>query len=106
MSPAAKRGRPTSVLSTINWRFSPATCLLADEGQLWAHLRRSAALRPRSCASASHCGLERPRRGRNVLLIDQRRHELRTVEPNHALLVVAVRPQGVEGVVGTHGDVG
>src|SRR5262249_31575414 len=34
MSPAAKRGPPISVLSKINWRFSPATHRLADGGPL------------------------------------------------------------------------
>jgi glutathione S-transferase len=34
MSPAAKRGPPTSVLSTLNWRFSLASHRPADDGQL------------------------------------------------------------------------
>jgi hypothetical protein len=36
MSPAAKRGPPSGVLSTLNWRFSLANHRPADEGQLLA----------------------------------------------------------------------
>jgi len=36
MSPVAKRGPPTSVLSPINWRFSLASHRPADECRLWA----------------------------------------------------------------------
>src|SRR5712671_1849614 len=35
MSPVAKRGPPTSVLSTINWRFSLASHRPADKRPLW-----------------------------------------------------------------------
>src|SRR5687767_13577231 len=34
MSPAAKRGPPTSVHSLLNWRFSPAGRRPADEGEV------------------------------------------------------------------------
>src|SRR5882672_3558568 len=35
MSNAAPRGQPTSVLSTLNWRFSLASHRPADQGPLW-----------------------------------------------------------------------
>ena len=35
MSPVAKRGPPTSVPSTLNWRFSKASHRPADKGPLW-----------------------------------------------------------------------
>src|SRR5689334_20645195 len=38
--------------------------------------------------------------------MDWRRRELQAVEPNHVLHVVAIRPQRMEGVVGTHRNVG
>src|ERR1700722_3647138 len=35
MSPAAKRGPPTNVLSTLSWRFSRASHQPADKCPLW-----------------------------------------------------------------------
>jgi hypothetical protein len=45
--PAAKRGPPSSVLSTLNWRFSLASHRPADKGPLWVGLRQSVAKWPR-----------------------------------------------------------
>jgi hypothetical protein len=39
--------------------------------------------------------------GDDVFLIDQGRHKLETVEPDDGLLVVAVRPERMEDIVGT-----
>ena len=50
--------------------------------------------------------LEGARRGDDVLLVDRGRGELEAVEPDDGLTVVAVRPEGVEDVVGADGDIG
>jgi hypothetical protein len=50
-------------------------------------------------------GLEVAGGGDDVLLVDRGRDELEPVEPDHALEVVGVRPEGVEDVVGSNGDV-
>src|SRR5271170_3183730 len=42
MSLAAKHGPPTSVLSPLNWRYSPVSHQPADEGRLWTQRRRCA----------------------------------------------------------------
>src|SRR5207253_9112604 len=61
MSPAAKRGPHTSVLSTLNWRFSQASHRPADEGQLWAQAdrrRRSLRLGARIERAARHAAAQ------------------------------------------------
>src|SRR5262245_42710827 len=59
MSPVAKRGPPTSVLSTISWRSSLASHRPADKRPLWAR----GGQQPERIASAVRIGSDRPIRG-------------------------------------------
>src|SRR5512140_848026 len=43
--------------------------------------------------------------GYNVLLIDDRRHELVAIEPDHGLLVVRIGPERMEYVIGANSQI-
>src|SRR5262249_43381198 len=61
---------------------------------------------PFAKASSTRGASEAPSVRDDVLLVDQRRYELETVPPHHALNVVRIGPEGMEDVVGAGGDVG
>src|SRR5512141_2959997 len=48
----------------------------------------------------------RARSGYHVFLVDERWHELKSIEPHDRLLVVRVGPEGMEDIIGADRDTG